>query len=66
MSYVKWVLEQEIISLNSKKNEYYSIKELMDKDKYVNNRVIEMIEHYDELINKCEEAIKLLSEAERN
>ena len=66
MLYVIRLLEQEIISIESKKEQYVGIKKQMRKDKYFNPKVIEMIEGYDKLINQCKEAIVILSEAERN
>ena len=66
MLYVIKLLEEEIISINAKKQEYILIKKQMRKDKYFNHRVMEMIETYDKLEKQCKDAIVILSEAERN
>ena len=66
MEYVLTILREEIIKNLEMKLEYEKIRLQNIKDKIHNIQVILMISYYDNVIMNCEQAIKILSEAERN
>ena len=66
MEYVLTILREEIIKNLEMKLEYEKIRLQNIKDKIHNIQVILMISYYDNVIMNCIQAIKILSEAERN